>query len=160
MIARANNGRYTNGSMIAIYGKYTNWRDHGLISPGGAGDNARDPSSMAVANALGVRYAPNATDVELLRASQAPSQSAEEEAPPTADPQAAPADTEFDGGLTEEDWEAAFDELQEETGQGGQQEKRHEIPNRRLRKRAPSASSLAIYIFPIPLLSLTPLRLI
>ncbi|MCJ1280543.1 hypothetical protein MMC21_008372 [Puttea exsequens] len=98
---------------------------------------------MAVANALGVRYTPNAADRALVQAQPAPPQPTGQAAPPTADPQAAPADVEFDDGLTEEDWEAAFPQLQADTRQGGQQQKRHRIRDRRLRKRAHSTASAA-----------------
>ncbi len=141
--AQANNGRYPEGSMIAIYGKYID-KNPGPIDPCGAGENARDPSCMAVANALGVRYKPNAADRALSAAQQAPQQPAEE-APPTADPQAAPADVELGDDLTDEDWETAFAQIQAGTGQGGQQQqKRHRISDHRLRKRAPSAASSAV----------------
>ena len=120
------------------------WVNPGPINPCGAGENARDPSCMAVANALGVRYTPNAADRALVQAQPAPPQPTGQAAPPTADPQAAPADVEFDDGLTEEDWEAAFPQLQADTRQGGQQQKRHRIRDRRLRKRAHSTASAAV----------------
>ena len=91
-----------------------------------------------MANALNVRYEPNDNDRALAQAQaqQGPSQPAEEEAPPTADPQPAPAGEpdEYDIGLTDADFEAYCLE---------QQQKRHKIRDRRLQKRAPSASSSA-----------------
>ena len=152
LTAQANNGQYPVGSMIAIYGKFEQQANPGPIEPCGASLDSRTPSCITVAQALGVRYLPTAA--ERLAAQQAPPQPApqpapppaEEEAPPTADPQAAPVDVEFDETMTDEDWAAAFPDIQADTEQGGQQQqqKRHRVRDRRLRKRAPSAASSAV----------------
>ena len=83
--------------MIAIYGKFKDQLDARPIDPCGAGASARRPSCKDVATALGVRYEPNAADKALSEAQKAQPQLAREDAPPTADPQAAPADDDFVG---------------------------------------------------------------
>ena len=70
--SRANNGPYPFGSMIAIYGKFQNQQITGPINPCGAGMISRSPSCIDVANALGVKYEPDATDRALAQAQQAP----------------------------------------------------------------------------------------
>ena len=145
-MAQVSNGRYPDGSIIAIYGEYPD-RNASAINPCGAGRDARNPSCMAVANALGVSYVQTAAERALVQAQQASPQPAEGEAPPTADPQAAPADTQFDDDeVTNEDLMAALENVQASTGQGGHQEqqKRHRTPDHGLRKRVPSAASYAV----------------
>ena len=138
----ANDGPYPAGSMIAIYGKFQNQQFAGPINPCGAYIYSRSPSCIEVANALGVKYEPDATDRALAQAQHAPAQAAGDEAPATADPQPAP-DDEFDDGLNDADWQAAYDALDQ---MGGQQQKRHRLSARRLRKREPTTSSSTVSI--------------
>ena len=136
----ANNGQYPAGSMIAIYGKYANWQTAGPISPCGADIYARQPSCIDVANGLGVKWQPDARDRALAQAQQAPAQAAGDEAPATADPEPAP-DDDFDDGLDNADWQAAYDALERSQGQ---QQKRHRLGARRLRKREPTTPSSTV----------------
>lgn len=97
--------------MIAIYGKFQNQQFAGPINLCGASMISRSPSCIDVANGLGVKYEPDATDRALAQAQQAPAQAAGDGAPATADPQIAP-DDEFDDGLDDADWQAAYDALE------------------------------------------------
>ena len=141
---------YPPGSMIAIYGKYASWNRAGPIDPcgGGTGDFARQPSCQTVSTNLNVRFAPNHNDRALLQAAQPPPPPpAGQGAPATANPAPQPADAEFQMDLDDDDWHAAFDRLQAEIGQGGQQQeqqqKRHWDRQDKLQERDASPSAPA-----------------
>ena len=140
---------YPPGSMIAIYGKYANWNQAGPINPcgGGTGEFARQPSCQTVSTNLNVRFAPNANDRALWQAAQRPPPPAGQGAPATANPAPQPADAEFDMDLDNDDWQAAFDQLQAHLGQGGQQQqqqqKRHWDRRDKLQERDANSSAPA-----------------
>ena len=118
---------YPPGSMIAIYGKYADWKKPGPIDPcgGGTGAFARQPSCKTVSTNLNVRFAPNANDRALLQQLPPPPPPGQG-APATADPAPQPDDAEFAMLLEDDDYNAACDQLQADIGQGGQQQQQRQ----------------------------------